>query len=90
MTATLTLYASRKMLSSVCLLPMPLAFHCSMLNVLYDMVGVWPGLGGDEGARGCEAFYMRCRSGHLLYDNPQCFEYQNILNIPNSSILYTV
>ena len=40
MAATLTLCASRKMLSSVCLLPMSLAFHCSMLNVLSDMVGV--------------------------------------------------
>ena len=55
MTATLTSCASRKMLSSVCLLPIPLAFHCSMLNVLSDMVGVWAGLGGGEGARGCGA-----------------------------------
>ena len=53
MAATLTLCASRKMLSSVCLLPIPLAFHCSMLNVLSDMVGAWMGLGGGEGARGC-------------------------------------
>ena len=43
MAATLTLCASRKMLSSVCLLPIPLAFHCSMLNVLSDMVGMWGG-----------------------------------------------
>ena len=41
------------MLSSVCLLPIPLAFHCSMLNVLSDMVGVWAVLCGGEGARGC-------------------------------------
>ena len=53
MAATLTLCASRKMLSSVCLLPIPLALHCSMFNVLSDMVGVWAGLGGGEGARGC-------------------------------------
>ena len=53
MAATLTLGTSRKMLSSVCLLPMPLSFHCGMLNVLSDMVGVWAGLGGGEGARGC-------------------------------------
>ena len=39
MSATLTLCASSKMLSSVCLLPMPLAFHCSILNVLSDIVG---------------------------------------------------
>ena len=52
MAATLTLCASRKMLSSICLLPIPLAFHCSMLNDLSDMVGVWAGLGGGEGARG--------------------------------------
>ena len=55
MAATLTLCASRKMLSSVCLLtllPIPLAFHCSMLNNLSDMVGVWVGLGGGVGARG--------------------------------------
>ena len=45
--------ASRKILSSVCLLPIPLAFHCSMLNVLSDMVDVCAGLGGREGARGC-------------------------------------
>ena len=50
MTATLTLCASRKMLSSVCLLPIPLAFRCSGLNVLSDMMGVWAGLGGGEGA----------------------------------------
>ena len=53
MAATLTLCASRKMLNSVCLLPIPLAFHCSMLNVLSDMVSVWAGLDGGEGARGC-------------------------------------
>ena len=53
MAATLTLCASRKMLSYVCLLLMPFAFHCSMLNVLSDMVGMWAGLGGVEGARGC-------------------------------------
>ena len=53
MTATLTSCASRKMLSSVCLLPIPLTLHCSMLNVLSDIVGVWAGLGGGDGARGC-------------------------------------
>ena len=52
MAATLTLCASRKMLSSVCLLPIPLAFYCSMLNDLSDMVGVWVGLGSGVGARG--------------------------------------
>ena len=52
MAATLTLCAWRKMLSSVCLLPIPLVFHCSMLNDLSDMVGVWAGIGGGEGARG--------------------------------------
>ena len=53
MSATLTLCASRNMLCSVCLLPMSLAFPCSMLNVLSDMEGMWTGLGGGEGARGC-------------------------------------
>ena len=53
MAATLTLCTPRKMLSSVFLLPMPLAFHCSMLNVLSDLVVVCAGLGGGEGARGC-------------------------------------
>ena len=48
MAATLTLCASRKMLSSVCLLPIPLAFHCSMLNDLSDMVGGGEGA-GDRG-----------------------------------------
>ena len=52
MAVTLTLCASRKMLRSVCLLPIPLAFHCSMLNDLSEMVGVWAGLDGGEGARG--------------------------------------
>ena len=52
MAANLTLCASRNMLSSVCLLPIPLAFHCSMLNDLSDMVVVWVGLGSSEGARG--------------------------------------
>ena len=53
MAATLTSCASRTMLSSICLLPIPLALHCIILNVLSDMVGVWAGLGGGEGARGC-------------------------------------
>ena len=53
MAATLTLCASRKMLNSVCLLLIPLAFHYSMLNILSDMVGVCAGLYGGEGARGC-------------------------------------
>ena len=53
MAATLTLCALRKMLSSVCLLPMPLAYHCSMLNVLSNMVCMWAGLDGGEGTRGC-------------------------------------
>ena len=44
MAATFTSCASRKMLSSVCLLPIPLAFHCSILIVLSDMVGVWAGV----------------------------------------------
>ena len=50
MVTTLTLCALRKMLSSVCLLPIPLVFHGRMLNVLS---GMWAGLGGGEGARGC-------------------------------------
>ena len=41
------------LLSSVCLLPIPLAFHCSMLNVFSDMVGLWVGLSVGDGARGC-------------------------------------
>ena len=49
MATTWTLCASRKMLCSVCLLPIPLTFHCSMLNDLFDMVGMWTGLGGGEG-----------------------------------------
>ena len=52
MAATLTVCASRKMLTSVCLLPIPLAFHCSILNDLSDMVGLWARLGGGECARG--------------------------------------
>ena len=53
MAATLTLCASRKTLSSVYLLPIPLAFHCSsMLNDLSDMVGVWVGLAGGVGGHG--------------------------------------
>ena len=89
MAATLTLCASRKMLSSVCLLPIPLAFHCSMLNVLSDMVGMWAGVGGGGGARIVVASYRRYRSSHWLYDSPQRFEDQNILNVPNANILYT-
>ena len=53
MTDILTLCASRKMLSSVCVLLMPLSFHSSMLNALSDMVEVWAGLGDGEGAQGC-------------------------------------
>ena len=53
MAATLTLCALRKMHSSVCLLPIPFAFHCSMLNNLSDMVGVCAGLCGGEDARVC-------------------------------------
>ena len=41
------------MISSVCLLSMPLAFHLSMLNALSDIVEVWEGLGGEKVARGC-------------------------------------
>ena len=85
MAATLTLCASRKMLSSVCLLPIPLAFHCSMLNVLSDMVGMWVG----EARVIVVASYRRYRSSHWLYDSPQRFEDQNILNVPNAKILYT-
>ena len=56
MAATLTLCASRKMLSSVCLLPIPLPFYFSMLDVLSDMVGgtrrwgscVWRYTGGTD------------------------------------------
>ena len=84
MAATLTSCALRKMLSSVCLLPIPLAFQCSMLEVLSDIVGVWAGLGVGE-----RASYRRHRSSHWLYDNPQRFEDQNILNAPNANILYT-
>ena len=53
MAATLTLCALRKMLSSVRLWTMPLAFHYSMLNVLSDMEVVRAVLGGGESARGC-------------------------------------
>ena len=35
------------------------------------------------------ASYRWYRSSHWLYDNPQRFEDQNILNVPNASILYT-
>ena len=52
MAATLTLCASRKMLSFVYLLPISLLSHCSMLNALSDMVGMCAGLGGGNGARG--------------------------------------
>ena len=70
---------NRKMLRSVCLLPIPLAFHCSMLNVLSDMVGE---LGGGEGVCGSVASYRVFRSSHWHYDNLQHFEDQNILNVP--------
>ena len=53
MATTLTLCASRKMLSSVSLLSMPLAFHCRKLDVLSDMEGVWAGLGDREDACVC-------------------------------------
>ena len=36
------------------------------------------------------AIYRRYRSSHWLYDNPQCFEDQNILNVPNASIFTQV
>ena len=35
------------------------------------------------------ASYRRYRSSHWLYDNPQRFEDQNILNVSNANILYT-
>ena len=47
-----------------------------MFNALSDMVEVWAGLGGGEGARGCGGV-------------PQEVQIQNILNVPNASILYT-
>ena len=86
MAATLTLW---KMLSSVCLFPMPLTFHFSMLNVLSDMVGMWAGLGGGEGLVAVLASYRRYRYSHCLYDNTQRFKDQNILNVPKASIFYT-
>ena len=49
MAATLMVCASRKMLNSVCLLLIPLAFHCSMLNDLSDMVVMWEGIVGGVG-----------------------------------------
>ena len=76
------------MLSSVRVLSMTLAFQCSMLNVLSDMEGVCAGLGGVEGAHGCDGVIQAVQI-HWLYDNPQRFEDQNILNVPNASILYT-
>ena len=33
--------------------------------------------------------YRRYRSSHGLYDNPERFKDQNILNVPNVNILYT-
>ena len=33
--------------------------------------------------------YRWYRYSHWLYDNPQRFEDQNILNVPNANILYT-
>ena len=53
MAVTFTLCASRRMLSSVCLLRMSLAFQLSMLNALSDMVEVGAGQGRGEGVRGC-------------------------------------
>ena len=46
-----------------------------MLNVLSDMVEVWAGLGGGEGARGCGGTDPAIDS--------------TILNVPNTRILYT-
>ena len=36
------------------------------------------------------ASYRRYTPSHRLYDTPQRFEDQNILNVPNANILYTV
>ena len=36
-----------------------------MLNVLSDMGGVWPGLGGGEGARGCGGVIQAVQSQPL-------------------------
>ena len=58
MATTLRSYASRKMLSSACVLLIPLAFQCSVLNVLSDMVGAWAGLGGGECAHGCSGVIL--------------------------------
>ena len=60
-----------------------------MFNVLSDMVEVWAGLGGGQGARGFGGADRWYRYSHWLYDNPQGFEDQNILNVPDASILYT-
>ena len=70
MAATLTLCVSRKMLSSVCLLPIPLAFHCSMLNVLSDTVGVWAGLGGGEPL--IHTQLRQSPSQHFPWDSIKC------------------
>ena len=59
-----------------------------MLHVLSDMVGMGAGLGGGEGARGCSGVLKAVQIQPWLYDNPKRFEDQNILNVPNASILY--
>ena len=59
------------------------------MNDLSDMVGVWAGLGGGDGARVRGGVIQAVQIQPLVYDNPQRFEDQNILNVLNANILYT-
>ena len=52
-------------------------------------IGVDPVVVDYYGVVAVVASYRRYRSSHWLYDNPQHFEDQNILNVPNANILYT-
>ena len=56
--------------------------HCnSMMNVLSDMVGVWAGLGGGEGARGWCGIVQAVQIHSFS---------KIILNVLNANILYTL
>ena len=85
MAALLTLCASRNMVSSVRLLPMPLAFHCSMLNVLSDMEGVWAVLG--DGERGCGGVIQAVHIQPLYFINMNDLYNKTLLHPLNVIIL---
>ena len=64
-TATLTLFLSNTIPSSVSLLPIPLALNCRTLNVLSSLIcsADGAGVGGSEGGGGVDCLVFEAEQG---------------------------